>query len=233
MLAALVTPLILLVTGSWESSLPVVCCVCDCCCLWTEINANVQGNNNKKRNSHPPAPPLLEATCQSTQTASNERHVDGEVIFYLNKCDFLAFMGQLLLRSYFQRCLQTKVIQCCKKRFKNTIVSKRKNTSSVHRDATYLTLPDWEVLQMNARYTAEDSNWSVSLQRCHMSHLCLSQYIWDWPRSFCNSAHKDPSLGNIYQYQIALRKVFSTDAFNRGLKDLSEMRPKNLSQRPL
>lgn len=32
---------------------------------------------------------------------------------YLNKYDCFAFMGQLFLRSYFQGCVQTKVIKCC------------------------------------------------------------------------------------------------------------------------
>lgn len=66
-----------------------------------------------------------------------------------------------------------------------------------------------------------------------MPYSCLSQCIWDWPRHFCKCAHKDPSSGNIYQYQIALRKALSTEALNHGLKDLPEMKPKNLSQRPL
>lgn len=60
----------------------------------------------------------------------------------------------------------------------------------------------------------------------YMHYSCLSQCIWDWPRRFCK-------CGNIYQYQIALRKTLSTEALHHGLKDLPEMKPKNLSQRPL
>lgn len=39
--------------------------------------------------------------------------------------------------------------------------------------------------------------------------------------------------GNIFQHQTALRKASGTEALNHCLKDLPDMKPKNLSQRPL
>lgn len=35
--------------------------------------------------------------------------------FSLNKSNCLSFIGKMLLRNYFQACLEIKIIKCCRK----------------------------------------------------------------------------------------------------------------------
>lgn len=166
-----------------------------------------------KKKSTCPVPLLLGATCQTTPKVHNERHT-------VNQRRLPSLSQSMQLSCIYVSAVPQKIFPRMFTDWSNKMLQKRlKRNSLTKRKIIYLSCsPRYYVFEFSRLRSVI---FCESLDELSYTHyLCLSQCIWDWPRHFCKCADKDPRSGNVYQYQIALRKALSTEALNHSLKDL-------------